>query len=235
MSSQAPQPCLFIVSTSATPCGVEAFALRMTAALQRHQPKATNELLPVSGQWSKLPNTLRNLAKANRIAFNFPIVAWKRTIVLPWILLLFAFIRRQHVFVFMHEWSSLHPLRRLVLAPFLVMSKTIIVLSPYIRDQITADRWVGWVRKKCTLALHAPTVRRPEGRLVTDAVRRVDQLRIGNAVVIGHFGSIYKGKGTDALLDVCAYLRGRGIEASVVFIGGMTKSWMITKTTFTTR
>src|SRR5258707_14692977 len=118
MSTSAMRPCLFVVSTSETPCGVEDFALRLTKALQLNEPDAGYDLLRVSGRWSKLMPTLRQMAKADRIAFNLPLVAWKRTIVLPWILLLFAFVRRQNISIFLHEWSSLHPLRRLVLIPY---------------------------------------------------------------------------------------------------------------------
>jgi glycosyltransferase involved in cell wall biosynthesis len=224
MSISAMRPCLFVVSTSETPCGVEDFALRLTKALQLNEPAGGYDLLRFSGHWSEFMRTLRQMAKADRIAFSLPLVAWKPTIVLPWIILLFAYVRRQNVSVFLHEWSSLHPLRRLVLIPFVLLGKTIIVLSPFIRNQIASDRWIGWASKKCRLSLHAPTIRRPEGRRITDIARRVEARRSDKSIVIGHFGSIYKGKGTDALLDVCAYLRGQNADASVVFIGGITKS-----------
>ena len=215
---------LFIVSTSAAPCGVEDFARKMTTALQRHEPAGANSLLEISGRWRDLPDALGRMRKADQIVFNLPMVAWKRSILLSWVLLLFAFGHRQQVIVFLHEWSSLHPLRRFVLMPFVFFSKKIILLSPYIRDQLAADPWVGWAKRKSALALHAPTVRRPTGRVVSEAVRKVEKLRANNTVLIGHFGSVYKGKGTDALLDICAHLRGRGVDAAVVYIGGMIKS-----------
>jgi glycosyltransferase involved in cell wall biosynthesis len=43
-------------------------------------------------------------------------------------------------------------------------------------------------------------------------------------VVIGCFGSIYRGKAAMALLDICKHLQSRGIRAAIVFIGSFTKS-----------
>ena len=43
-------------------------------------------------------------------------------------------------------------------------------------------------------------------------------------MVIGYFGSIYKGKDAAALLDVCGHLRTRGIRALIVFAGSFTHS-----------
>jgi glycosyltransferase involved in cell wall biosynthesis len=224
MPTSMPRPCFFIVSTSETPCGVEDFARKMAAALRQNEPDGGYDILPVSARWSELPRALREMAKADRIVFSLPLVAWKRTIALSWVLVLCAFFRRQKIFVYLHEWSSLHPLRRLVFIPFVLLSKTIIFLSPYIRSQFTADRWVRWASGKSILALHAPTIRRPESRRVTEIVSRVKKLKRDKSIVIGQFGAIYKGKGTDALLDVCAYLCGQNVDASVVFVGGMTKS-----------
>lgn len=215
---------LFIVFTTAVPCGAEDFALKMAAALKRCGSACGNSLLKISGRWSDLTTALSKMRKAERIVFNLPLVAWKRTILLSWVLLLFAFGQHQQIFVFLHEWSNLHPLRRLVLMPFILFSKTIVIPSPYIREQLAVDRWAGWAECKCELALHAPTVKRPSERLVSDTVRQVEKLRAEKNVLIGHFGSIYKGKGTDALLDICTYFRGRGVDASVVFIEGMIKS-----------
>ncbi len=219
------RPTLFLVSEAAAPCGVEDFARKMLGALQKYTPDGGNDLLAISGRWASLPSAFRKMERAERIVFNFPMVAWKRSILIPWCLLLFAYIRGQDIFVFLHEWTSLHPLRRLVLFPFIVLSKTIIVLSPYIRDQLASDRWVGWAKRKCVLGLHAPTVKRPDGRVFSGPAHPAEWLQARkNSLVIGQFGSIYKGKGTDALLDVCTHLRRRGIDASVIFIGGITKS-----------
>jgi glycosyltransferase involved in cell wall biosynthesis len=218
------RPCYFIVSTTRTPCGVEAFARAMTDALQRHAPDGLYENLPVSGRWSDLPSTLRQLAKADQAVFSLPLLAWNRTILLSWVILIFSWIRRQTIFLYLHEWSSLHPIRRLVFFPFMVLSDRILLLSPFIKAQIDSDRWIGWASKKCSMTMHAPTVRRPESSRVTDIVRRVEGLQKGGTIVIGQFGTIYKGKGTDSLLDICANLRKRGVDASIVFIGGTTKS-----------
>jgi glycosyltransferase involved in cell wall biosynthesis len=221
MSNSTNRTCLFVVSSTETPCGVEDFARKLTAALDARDKY---DLFPVSGRWSELPLILRRIAQADRIVFSLPLVAWKRTIILPFVLLMWAWIGRRQIFLYLHEWSSLNPLRRLVFVPFLVLSETIILLSPFVRDQLASDRSVRWVVTKCRLAIIAPNIRQPVGRHVTEVALRVERLRTEKAIVIGQFGAIYKGKGTDVLLDACAHLRGLGTDASVVFVGGITKS-----------
>jgi glycosyltransferase involved in cell wall biosynthesis len=224
MTSSTPRPTLLVVSTSKNPCGVEGYTRVLISALQQVAPNGTYEEFRVSGYWSELPSLLRLLAHSDSIVFSLPLVAWKRTILLPWIILVSAFLLRRPIFLFLHEWASLHSVRRLVFLPFVFLSKTIIVLSPYIRDQLASDRWVSWTNKKWILGLHSATVRRPDGRRVTEIVHRIQQRKTDKSIVIGHFGSIYKGKGTDALLDACAHICQLGIDSSVVFIGEMTKS-----------
>ena len=43
-------------------------------------------------------------------------------------------------------------------------------------------------------------------------------------IVIGTFGSIYKGKASTALLDICRHLNSRGVRALMVFVGSHTRS-----------
>jgi glycosyltransferase involved in cell wall biosynthesis len=216
--------CLFLYPQSRQPCGVEIFTRTLVAALKASAPEGGYELLPVSGRWRDVPSLLHRIAGAEQVVFSFPLVAWKRVLILPLLLLLFARVTRRRVSTLLHEWEGLHGLRRLVVLPIVLASHTILVLSPFIRAQIANDRWLGRVAQRCRLLPHPPTVRRPAALKVTKRVRDVADAAAGRDIVIGYFGAIYDGKAPDALLDVCDTLRKRGLRALAVFIGDFTKS-----------
>jgi glycosyltransferase involved in cell wall biosynthesis len=215
---------LFLFTRSDEPCGVETFTRTLAAALAARDHDAAYELVSVSARWRDVPALLHRIAQAERIVFGFPLVAWKRMLIIPLVLLLFSWATRRRISTFAHEWVGMNWLRRLVLSPYLLLSRNILVLSPLILEQIANDRWVRGSAKKCRLVPHPPTVRRPEARAVTGTVRRVERAARNADIVIGHFGAIYQGKAPMALLEICDHLRGRDIRALLVFIGSFTKS-----------
>jgi hypothetical protein len=215
---------LFLFTRSDEPCGVETFTRTMVAALAARDHDAAYELVSVSGRWRDVPALLHRIAQADRLVFGFPLVAWKRMLVIPLVLLLFAWVIRRRISTFAHEWTGMNWLRRLVMSPYLLISRSILVLSPLILEQIADDRWVGRAARKCRLVPHPPTVRRPDARTVSPTVRAVERAARDADLVIGHFGAIYQGKASMALLEICDHLRGRGIRALIVFVGSFTKS-----------
>jgi glycosyltransferase involved in cell wall biosynthesis len=221
---KAPTGTLFLSACSDEPCGVEVFTGKLAAALAASAPDVGYELLPVSGRWRDVPALLRRVAQARRIVFSAPLVAWKRMLVMPLVLLALAFVMRRRISVFLHEWSALHGLRRLLLLPFIALSDSILVLSPYIRDQVASDRWISRAAKKCRLVPHPPTIRRPDDLKPTEMAREIEAAAADCDIVIGYFGAIYRGKAPTALLEICDHLRHRGIRALVVFIGSFTRS-----------
>ena len=221
---RAQQRCLFLLTPSKEECGVESFARLLVSALQNDYPDDGYAVLAVSSRWRDLPAVFRKIAAADQVVFSFPLVAWKRLLLLPLVVLVFARMACCRVNVFMHEWSALHWLRRLALAPFVLLSHTIIVVSPFIAGEIAGTPWLMGAARKCRLVPNAPTIRRPVEPRVTDRVLRVREAAKSCDVVIGYFGAIYKGKAATALLDVCANLRNSGIRAGIVFIGSFIKS-----------
>ena len=215
---------LFLSACSDEPCGVEIFTRKLAAALEASVPDGDYELLPVSGRWRDVPSLLRRVARGRCVVFSAPLVAWKRMLVMPLMLLAVAFVTRRRISVFLHEWSALHPLRRLLLLPFIALSDTVLVLSPFIRDQVASDRWISRAARKCRLIPHPPTIRRPDSLKQTDVVREIEEAAADCDIVIGYFGAIYRGKAPTALLEICDHLRLRGVRALVVFIGSFTKS-----------
>ena len=220
----AQERCLFLLTPSKEECGVESFARLLVSALQNDYPDDGYAVLAVSSRWRDLPAVFRKIAAADQIVFSVPLVAWKRLLLLPLVVLLFARVVRCRVNVFMHEWAALHWMRRLALAPFVMLSRTIIVVSPFIAGGIAGTPWLMGAARKCRLAPNAPTIRRPGEPRVTERVLRVRDAVKSCDVVIGYFGAIYKGKAATELLDVCADLRKSGIRAGIVFIGSFMKS-----------
>jgi hypothetical protein len=125
--------CLFLFTRSDEPCGVEIFTRTLAAALESSDGDSGYELLSISGRWRDLPAIFRRIAHADRIVFSLPLVAWKRMLIIPLVVLLFSFAIRRRISTFLHEWTGLHWLRRLALLPFVLLSKQILVLSPFIR------------------------------------------------------------------------------------------------------
>jgi glycosyltransferase involved in cell wall biosynthesis len=224
VTQRVPERCLFLLTPSKEECGVESFARLLVSALHSDYPEDGCAVLAVSSRWRDLPAVFRKIAAADGIVFSVPLVAWKRLLLLPLAVLVFACLVRCRVNVFMHEWAALHWLRRLALAPFLLLSRTIIVVSPFIANEIAGTRWLMGAARKCRLVPNAPTIRRPGVPCVTERVLRLREAAKSCDVVIGYFGAIYKGKAATALLDVCENLRNSGIRALIVFIGSFPKS-----------
>jgi hypothetical protein len=155
-----PGAALFVFTPTAHPCGVETFTRAMVEAL--HEPPGRYAAMAVSGRWRDVPAEIAAVARSRQVVFSFPLNAWKKLILQPLLLLFAATLCGRHVGVFLHEWTALHRLRRLVLAPFVVLAGTIIVVSPYVADQLAADRWLGWTARKCRLVPHPVTVLRPD-------------------------------------------------------------------------
>ena len=215
--------CLFLLTPSGEECGVESFARLLVSKLQAAYPDGGYDLLPVSSRWRDLSTGLREVARARSVVFSVPLTAWKNMLFLPLVILLFARLMRRGVVVFMHEWAALRWLRRLALAPLVLLSRDIIVVSPLIAGELAHTWWLPGAEKKCRLVPNAPTVS-PRQPNVTERVQRVRETAEKCDIVIGHFGALYRGKASTALLDVCDYLRRRGVRALILFVGSFPPS-----------
>jgi hypothetical protein len=140
--SARPGATLFVFTPTAHPCGVETFTRAMASALA--EPRGRYAALAVSGHWRDVPSEIAKITRSRQVVFNFPLNAWKKLIVQPLLLLFTAVLTGRRVSIILHEWTALHPLRRLLLVPFVVLAGTIIVVSPYVEDQLATDRWLGW-------------------------------------------------------------------------------------------
>ena len=184
-TGRAQERCLFLLTPSEEECGVESFARLLVSALQKDYPDDGYAVLAVSSRWRDLPAVFRKIAAADQIVFSVPLVAWKRLLLLPLVVLLFACVARCRVNVFMHEWMALHWLRRFALAPFVLLSRTIIVVSPFIAGEIAGTPGLMGAARKCRLVPNAPTIRRPGEPRVTERVAGLREAAKACDVVIG--------------------------------------------------
>ena len=215
---------LFVYTPSAEPCGIETFTRTLLDALRAREPGCNYQALPLTQHWRDWRHLLRDVWRCRKIVFNLPLVAWKRRLFAPVLLLATANLLRRRITVVMHEWTALHPLRRVALLPFVWLCDDLVVLSPHVADQICAAPLARAARSKCHVLPHPPTVVRPDTLRITERVREVERARCKHDIVIGSFGSIYKGKASAALLQVAAHLRDHGVRALVVFVGGFIRS-----------
>ena len=80
----------FLVTPSDEQCGVESFARLLVNELNADYPAAGYGLLPVSPRWRDLPALLRQVRHADCIVFSVPLTSWKKLLLLPLVVLLFA-------------------------------------------------------------------------------------------------------------------------------------------------
>ena len=103
--------------------------------------------------------------------------------------------------------------------PALLLADTIIMFSPLVRRELADDPMVGWTARKCVLAPLPPNIEAPAGIADSKLRQRLAAARRDGRLVIGHFGSIYPGKQPNALLDIGAILKQRGLKPLLVYIG----------------
>ncbi len=188
--------------------------------------KTTEQIWPESSQ--DLPFTRTDgstaaiwsaVTEADNAVCNLPIVAWKRVIFRPLLTLFLARLRGRRVTLVLHEWGSLHWLRRLTFLPALVVADTVVMFSPLIRSELEGDRFAGWFVKKCVLAPLPSNIEVPAQVKDSDVQGRLSKARLTGRLVVGQFGSIYPGKQPQALLDIVSVLKHRGLNPLAVYVG----------------
>ncbi|MHC2089092.1 glycosyltransferase family protein [Methylobacterium sp. CM6244] len=220
--TKAPSPWLHLVGTGHPPCGVGDFAGQLIEALRRQgQPQET---LPLEPGRVPLGEIWRAVGNARAVIANLPLVPWKRALIGPPSAFAIAFLRRRRRVAILHEWGSMHRLRRLVLRPLLLFADTIVLLSPQVRDELAADPVIGRLARRAVMMPLPPNITRPETTVPSALSARMRAAREGGRLVVGHFGSIYPGKQPEAILDIAATLKARGADPLVVFIGSFIRA-----------
>ena len=213
---------LFLGAGPQMTCGVGQFTSLLRETIEKLHPGSSTTLTltrsegSVAGMW-------RAIGTARSVVCNFPIVAWKRVIFRPLLALAMARLRRRRVVLIQHEWASLHWLRRITYLPALLLADTIVMFSPLVRRELANDSIAGWTARKCVLAPLPPNIEAPAEITDSKLRQRLAAARADGRLVIGHFGSIYPGKQPNALLNICAILKGRGRKPLAVYVGSFIK------------
>ena len=218
MISEPAYQALFLGAGPQMQCGVGQFTRRLCETIEKLDPGGCTTLTLTRSEGS-VTELWRAVGTARNVICNFPIVAWKRVMFRPLLALAMARLRRRRVILIQHEWASLHWLRRVTYLPALLLADTIVMFSPLVRRELTDDPLVGRTAKKSVLAPLPPNIEAPVGTADSRLRQRLAAAREDGRLVIGHFGSIYPGKQPDALLNIGAILKERGLKPLIVYIG----------------
>jgi glycosyltransferase involved in cell wall biosynthesis len=222
MTSEPAYQALFLGAGPQMQCGVGQFTRLLHETIERLDPGscATLTLTRSEGTAAEI---WRAVGSARSVICNFPIVAWKRVIFRPLLALAIARLRRRRAILVQHEWAGLHWLRRITYIPAALFADTIVMFSPLVRREFAADPMVGWTVRKCVLAPLPPNIEAPAATAETGLRQRLAKARESGRLVIGHFGSIYPGKQPNALLNIAAILRERGLKPLIVYVGSFVR------------
>ena len=199
-------------------CGVGQFTRLLGEAVERIDPGSSTTLTLTRSEGS-FAEIWRAVGSSQSVVCNFPIVAWKRVIFRPLLAMAIARLRRRKTVLIQHEWGALHWLRRITYLPALWLADTIVMFSPLVRRELAGDSLVGWTAKKCVLAPLPPNIEAPAGIADSKLRQRLAAAREKKRLVIGHFGSIYPAKQPNALLEIGAILKQRGLKPLIVYVG----------------
>lgn len=218
MTRETRYQALFLGAGPQMQCGVGQFTRLLCEAIEKLAPGSCTTLTLTRSEGT-IADIRGAIESAHSVVCNFPIVAWKRVIFRPLLALAIARLRRRRVVLIQHEWASLNWLRRITYLPALLLADTIVMFSPLVRRELADDSLFGWTAKKCVLAPLPPNIAAPAGIADSKLRQRLATARRDGRLLIGHFGSIYPGKQPNALLDICAILKQRGLNPLTVYIG----------------
>jgi glycosyltransferase involved in cell wall biosynthesis len=223
MTSEPAYQALFLGAGPHMTCGVGQFTRMLQETLEKLEPGSCTSLTLTRSEGT-VAELWRAVGSARNVVCNFPLVAWKRVIVRPLLAMAMARLRGRRAVLIQHEWGGLHWARRITYMPALLLANTIVMFSPLVRRELAADSVVGWTAEKCVLAPLPPNIEAPPGIVDSKLRQRLAAAREGGRLVIGHFGSIYPGKQPNALLNIGAILKARGLKPLIVYIGSFIRA-----------
>jgi glycosyltransferase involved in cell wall biosynthesis len=218
MTSEPAHQALFLGAGPHMTCGVGQFTRLLQETVEKLEPGSCTSLTVMRTEGS-LSDIWRAVGSAQSVVCNYPIVAWKRVILRPLLAMAMARLRGRRVILIQHEWGGLHWLRRITYMPALLLADTIVMFSPLVRRELADDSVVGWTARKCVLAPLPPNIEAPAGITDSKLRQQLAAARESGRLVIGHFGSIYPGKQPNALLNIGAILKARGLKPLIVYVG----------------
>lgn len=213
---------LLVAAPPGAPDGVQDYLAHLARALAR-QPgieleQATLPQWPGPGALARL----RKRAKAcDLVHVQYPMEGWSHSPLPPVAAAALGSPRRRPALVVtMHEYADLHPLRRANVRPLLARAAGVVVASGLVGDAL---RDAGVARRAATAVIPVGSNIEPVP-VDWDAARRLRERWLGGAAggtVVGFFGSLYRAKRPELLLDIVERLRAGGSDAVAVFAGSV--------------
>ena len=222
---------LHLLGRGHPPCGIGDFSKLLLESL-RQLDRSRHEAFILEAGRFPVGAIWQALGEADTVVANAPVVAWKRALAGPLAVYAMARLRGRSCVTILHEWRGLHRLRRLVLRPLLVLSDTILMVSPQVREELAADPLVGFLARRVALLPVPPNLGRPAIVTESPLSQRLCAARREGRLVLGHFGSIYPGKQPEAVLGIAAALKARGARPLLAFMGSFIKGFDGTETLF---
>jgi glycosyltransferase involved in cell wall biosynthesis len=204
-----------LISETATPCGVEAFARRLAATAGE---RAATHVLD-----RDIASLRRALGSADALVINLPVVAWKKRLAEPVLAAAAARSMGRGVVLVLHEWADLDWKRRASYAPLLPLATAVLFSSPEVARQFAASPLSRLATGRRGIVPIPPNLSRPAATIATAQSAMLAAERARGRLILGHFGSIYPKKQSTMVLDVAAALRARGEDPFVAFIGSFVK------------
>lgn len=120
--------------------------------------------------------------------------------------------------VTLHEYPDLHRLRKLNILPLLAASDGVVCSSGLVAKGLS--RWAGPSRPCQVIPIGSNL---QGGPIDWERARRLRDGWLGGApgVVLGFFGSLYRGKRPEFLVAIAKELQGRGARAQLVYAGSV--------------
>jgi glycosyltransferase involved in cell wall biosynthesis len=212
---------LFLVSPSATPCGVEMFTRRVAETWP--EIGFSENSVQVSGKITDLIRVWTALTDVDALVVSFPVVAWKKVLLTPLLALVLAHVRGKQTILFLHEWDDLDWRRRVVIFVYALLARHILFSSPMVLAQFKKGALARNIDVETSVVPIPSNIKPVTITGSSSLAKRVRAERDKGKLVIGHFGSIYPRKQADFVLEAAAELKRLGRDVFVTLVGGFVK------------
>lgn len=186
-------------------CGIDDYTSKLAASLPA-------DLLTVNhyrvGGVNDAIRFIKTFPPEKIFHFQYPTASW-RTSITPILLVLISKLLRKKIFLTLHEYSRVHPLRRLMSLALITLVDVCLVTTEFEKHQLKSN----WLVNKQIVTV-------PIGTNITP--RRVVQGSTKNRVGLVFFGILAPKKGLEAFLRVVSSL---SLEYPITVIGTVAKGY----------
>lgn len=217
-------------------CGVADYYKNLMKALNSNSDfkrMNSSELEVEFNNFTKFLLTIKRSLLPPVVHIQYPMEAWGRSIlpgVTPFILKLLGV---KHVIITLHEWSHMHPLRKLSIVPGLFFCDSFIFVSK--TEQSSFKKSLSKVWRHAASRTHlipiGSNIEIPEISYL-EILEERKKLATNDEILLGYFGFIYPAKQLDKVLLALRQLLDRSIKIKLVICGDFPNGHEDSKTAF---